>query len=89
MAAGKLMDFSKKKQGLFTKINRKFFEQNNEAILMMLASDAVKVEDFKYAQRVLLHLKFNADFYDYVFGEWAKKVLATEKELLIVRFVLA
>ena len=83
------MDHSKKKQGLYNKINKKFFEQNNEAILMMLAADAVKISDFKYAQRVLLHLKFNADFYDYVFGEWSKRILATEKELMITRFTLA
>jgi GTP cyclohydrolase I len=89
MAAGKQMEFTKKKQGVYSKINKKFFEQNNEAILAMLGSDAVKVGDFKYAQRILLHLKFIADFYDYVFSEWGKQVRSSEKELLIVRFVLA
>ena len=83
------MEFSKKKQGLYTKINRKFFEQNNEAILMMLGADAVKMADFKYAQKVILHLKFNKDFYDYVLGEWTKEIRASEKELMMVRFVLA
>ena len=71
------------------KINKNFFEQNNEAILIMLASDAIKISDFKYAQRILLHLNFNADFYDYVFNEWIKEILPSEKELLITRFVLA
>jgi len=89
MAAGKQMEFSKKKQGIYTKINKKFFEQNNEAILAMLGSDAVKANDFKYAQRILLHLKFIPDYYDYVFGEWSKQVRSSERELLLVRFVLA
>ena len=89
MTVGKMMDFSKHKQSTFTKINRKFFEQNNEAILMMLGSDATKAADFKYAQRVLLHLKLNADFSNYVFTEWSKQTAANEKELLITRFVLA
>ena len=84
------MSQSKKKQGVYTKINKKFYEQSNEAILKMLANDALRAGDYKHAQKVLLHMNFNdPDFFGSVFAEWSRELRTSEKELMMTRFVLA